>query len=215
MLIKSLGHAKFLLETEAGARIVTDPFDASTGYPITPVKADLALVSHHHHDHDAVDTLDGQPQVIDTAGVSEPLPGVRVTAVEACHDDQGGALRGKTLLFLIEAEGLRIVHLGDLGHLLTPDQVKTLQSPDVLLVPVGGHFTIDAPTALKVCEQLHPRTVVPMHYRTEYNAGWPIQPLSAFLDLYPARAETLQLLRVTEADVACQPKLAVLERTDG
>ncbi len=215
MLIKNLGHAKYLIETAAGARIVTDPFDASTGYPVVPVTADLVLVSHQHHDHNAVNTIDGDPQVIDRAGVFEPLPGVRVTAIEAFHDSQGGALRGKTLLFLIEAEGLRIAHLGDLGHKLTQEQTAALKNPDVLLIPVGGHFTIDAATAVEVCDQLQPRTVIPMHYRTEYNADWPIQPVDAFLELYPARAETVKLLRVTEEDTACQPKLAVLERVDG
>ena len=102
---------------------------------------------HHHHDHDAVENLKGEPRVIDRAGNYTPESGVKITAIRGFHDDAGGSKRGETLLFLIEAEGLRIVHLGDLGCALNAEQLETLKGPDVLMIPVGGLYTIDAKQA--------------------------------------------------------------------
>lgn len=211
MILSCIGHAKFLLELENGLRIVTDPYDEKCGYPITEVAADVVLVSHGHGDHAAVETIPGTPQIIREAGVYTLAPDVKVTAVEACHDDEGGAKRGKNLLFLIEAEGLRVAHLGDLGHLPTEEQVKTLAPLDAVMIPVGGFFTIDAPTAKKVAEMLQAKVILPMHYTTSATAGWPIGTVDAFTSLYDTPAEELDLLRLTAGDMACQPHLAVLK----
>ena len=165
MLLQHIGHAEFLITLESGFRIVTDPFDASVGYPVPSLEADGVLVSHHHHDHDAVENIAGHPQVIDYAGLHTFAPDVKVTGILADHDDAGGAKRGKTLLFLLEAEGLRVVHLGDLGCSLTGEQIEMLQDLDVLMIPVGGHFTIDARQAARIVSQLRPRITIPMHYR--------------------------------------------------
>ena len=187
MLIRHIGHAEFLIETESGVRIVTDPYDASCGYPLQKIKADAVLVSHHHHDHDAVENLKGEPRIIDAAGSYTPESGVRITAVRGFHDDAGGSKRGETLLFLIEAEGLRIVHLGDLGCPLNAEQASILKTPDVLMVPVGGFYTIDAEQAKETALLLGARIVLPMHYRTEYNSDWPISDAEAFLHSRTAR----------------------------
>ena len=114
MLIRHIGHAEFLIETESGMRIVTDPYGEGCGYPVRKLKADAALVSHGHHDHNAVDTLEGLKITTDREGIYTPAPGIRVTALKSFHDDEQGSRRGMTLLFLIEAEGLRIVqdHVG-------------------------------------------------------------------------------------------------------
>ncbi len=212
MLFQHIGHAEFLITMESGFRIVTDPYDASVGYPVQKIKADGVLVSHHHHDHDAVENVTGRPQVIDYAGVHTFTPDVRVTGIQADHDDAQGAKRGKTLLFLIEAENLRIVHLGDLGCILDADQLDALGRVDVLMVPVGGFYTIDAAQAREVMEQLDPRITIPMHYRTKFNAGWPIAPLSDFLSLFsPAEIrEGGEALRVTRGDLDCHPRIVAL-----
>ena len=212
MLIEHIGHAEFLLTLESGFRIVTDPYDGSVGYPVRFVEADGVLVSHHHSDHDAVENVSGSPQIIDYAGLHTFAPGLTVTGILADHDDREGALRGKTLLFLLEAEDLRLVHLGDLGCLLDADQLEALGQADILLLPVGGFYTIDARTARDVAEQLDPRIIIPMHYRTEANADWPIGPVEDFTRLFdPSQIRSgSDILRVTKGDLSCQPHIVVL-----
>ena len=211
MLIRHIGHAEFLIETESGVRIVTDPYDAGCGYPLQKLTADAALVSHHHHDHDAVENLKGEPKIIDRAGNHTPEPDVRITAVRGFHDDAGGSKRGETLLFLIETEGLRVVHLGDLGCLLNEEQLEILAKPDVLMIPVGGFYTIDAQQARETAEWLNARIILPMHYRTEYNRDWPISDPEAFLSLYPTEdvCRDAEALSVTKGDLECQPKVVL------
>ena len=211
MLFYHIGHAEFLIETESGVRIVTDPYDAGCGYPVRKITADAALVSHHHHDHDAVENLKGEPKIIDTAGTYTPEAGVKVTAVRGFHDDAGGSKRGETLLFLVETEGLRIVHLGDLGCALDAGQLGILKGPDVLMIPVGGFYTIDAKQAKETAETLGARIILPMHYRTEYTRDWPISGPEAFLDqLDPADiCKGAEALRVTKDDMECQPRVVM------
>ncbi len=209
MLINYLGHAKFLIELDSGYRIVTDPYDSSVGYRMEKLRVDAVLVSHQHHDHNAVETVTGVTSVIDSAGVWTLEPGVSVRAIEAFHDEAQGSKRGKTLLFVLEAEGLKIAHLGDLGHLPTDEQVSQLKNVDVLMIPVGGFFTIDAATAKQTCELINPRTIIPMHYKTVVNQSWPIAPVDDFLAYYPQR-DVMDLLRIEKEDVACQPSVAVL-----
>ena len=210
MIFTCIGHAKFLIELENGLRIVIDPYDATCGYPVTPVKADVVLVSHGHHDHSAVDTIPGTPRVIDKAGAYDLGDGVTVTAVEAFHDDAQGTKRGRTLLFSIRAEGLNAIHLGDLGHIPNAEQINALGTADVLMVPVGGFFTIDAAQAKETAELLQARVILPMHYKTRANADWPIASVEAFTGLYDTPAEEVNLLRVAEGDLMCQPHAAVL-----
>ncbi len=209
MIFTCIGHAKFLIELDNGMRIVTDPYDATCGYPVTPVPADAVLVSHGHHDHSAVETIPGSPRVIDKAGAYDLEDGVSILAIEAFHDDAEGAKRGKTLLFAIRAEGLNVLHLGDLGHLPTPEQCDALGQADVLMIPVGGFFTIDAPTAREAAELLRARVILPMHYKTKANADWPIAPAEDFTSLYES-AEALDMLRVAAGDLMCQPEVALL-----
>ena len=213
MIIRHIGHAEFLMETEKGMRIVTDPYDEVCGYPVQRIKADAALVSHGHHDHNAVDNLEGVTTVIDREGEYTPAPGVRVTAVKSFHDDQKGSKRGETLLFLIETEGLRVVHLGDLGCMPDEDQMKLLAKPDVLMIPVGGFYTIDGKTARRVAEKLHPRVTLPMHYKTRYNADWPISGPEEFLEGEPEEdiRREIEALRITDRDLSCQPRFALFK----
>ena len=209
MLFRHIGHAEFLIETESGVRIVTDPYNEECGYPVQDVTADVALVSHHHHDHDAVGLLKGEPRVIDRAGDYTPEPDVKVTALRGFHDEVQGAKRGETLLFLVEAEGLRVVHLGDLGTGLDAEQLEALRNPDVLMIPVGGFFTIDGQQARETAAQLGARIVLPMHYKTQYNSGWPISGPEEFLSGFAEEeiCRGAEVLRVTKQDLECHPKV--------
>ena len=211
MLIQHIGHAEFLIETESGLRIVTDPYGEGCGYPVRKLKADTALVSHGHYDHNAVDTLEGLKNIIDQAGVYTPAPGVRVTALKSFHDNTRGSRRGETLLFLMEAEDLRIVHLGDLGCIPEEEQIRQLERPDVLMIPVGGFYTIDGKTARAIAEKLQPRVTLPMHYKTAYNADWPISGPEDYLEGIPENRirRDIEALRITAKDLKCQPAVAL------
>ena len=213
MIIRHIGHAEFLMETESGMRIVTDPYGEGCGYPVQRMRADAALVSHGHHDHNAVETLEGIQTVVDKAGEYTLAPGVKVTAIKGFHDDERGSKRGETLLFLLETEGLRIVHLGDLGCPLNEEQTEILSRPDILMIPVGGYYTIDGKTAAQTAKKLKARTVRPMHYRTRFNADWPISGPEAFLEAFSGETvrKDIEILRVTEKDLECQPSAAIFK----
>ena len=213
MLIRHIGHAEFLIETESGVRIVPDPYDSSCGYPVRQITADIALVSHHHHDHDATENLKGKPRIIDTVGKHTPECDVKITALRGFHDDTSGSKRGETLLFLIETEGLRIAHLGDLGCELDEDQAGILKAPDVLMIPVGGFFTIDGKQAAETAKILEARTVLPMHYKTEYNREWPISGPETFTTLFDPGAicSGAEALRIAKKDMECQPRIVLFK----
>ncbi len=164
MQIRWFGHACFLCEG-SGVRLLTDPFSKEVGYPFPRAEVDLVTVSHDHYDHNAVEELPGRPAVIREPG-RHAVKGIQVEGFPVFHDEVKGAKRGKNLIFVWEMDGVRVCHLGDLGHLLEPDTVAALGKIDILMVPVGGIFTIDADGARKVVEQLAPRVVIPMHYKT-------------------------------------------------
>ena len=149
------GHACFAVES-GGYRVVLDPFDEVPGFPTPSLTANAVLCSHEHHDHNY------RPAVtLEQGGESS----FAVSAMETFHDDAGGTLRGENKIHILQAEGLKLVHLGDLGHPLSPEQAAPLMGCDVLLIPVGGYFTIDAAAAAQIVRQLQPRVTIPMHYR--------------------------------------------------
>ena len=156
-----------------------------------------------------MENLKGEPRIIDKAGQYTPEPDVRVTAVKGFHDDEQGSKRGETLLFLIETEGLRIVHLGDLGCALDNNQLEQLKKPDILMIPIGGFYTIGAEQAKQTAEQLGAGIILPMHYRTEYNQDWPISGPEAFLEQFATNeiCQGAEAVRVTKADMMCQPRI--------
>lgn len=175
------GQSCFLLETAAGTRIVMDPFSKGIGYELpSDLKADAVTVSHEHPDHDNVALVAGKPRVIrgltgDRKGwarVDERVKDVAIHSVGVYHDDRRGADRGLNTIFVFDVGGLRIVHLGDLGHALDDEQLAALGSVDVLLVPVGGTSTIDGRLATRIVDKIRPRLlIVPMHYKTAATAA--------------------------------------------
>jgi len=169
MKIKYLGHAAFVITSDAGLKIITDPYATEPGflnYGEINESADIVTVSHGHHDHNNVAAVKGSPEVVSRAGRSV-VEGKEFKGVASSHDDSGGSLRGGNIIFCFEVDGVTVCHLGDLGHRLDGKQLKEIGRVDVLLIPVGGNFTIDAKVATEVCDQLKPRVVIPMHYKTE------------------------------------------------
>jgi len=180
MEILPLGHASFKLRGKF-ATVVTDPYDEKEmgiKYP-KHIEADILTISHNHFDHNAKGLIGGSPFVVEGAGEYE-IKGVSVIGVGSFHDDKNGEERGKNTMYRIEIDGLRLLHLGDLGHVLSSAQVDVVDGVDVLFIPVGGVYTIDAEKAAQVISDLEPRIVIPMHYGTDtYNKG--LAPVSVFL----------------------------------
>jgi len=216
MLIYHQAHSEFLLETASGYRILTDPFDAHVGYPMQNVQCDAVTVSHGHGDHSYIAKAQGVQTILDKPGRFTPAPGVTVYGIPSYHDDRQGALRGGNIIFILETDDLRIAHFGDLGA-WDDALLRQLQGIDIALLPVGGHFTISAGQAARLIAALRPRMVIPMHYSTQANADWPIQPLDECLQaLGCPGAPKMPLLRVTREDLSEQPACVILnDRVNG
>ncbi len=211
MLLTYHGHSEFLLESASGFRILTDPYDGHVGYPLKTVRADAVTVSHAHSDHNYVNKVSGAQTVVTSPGETRLAADCSVTGIPAFHDDCEGKKRGKTLMFLFEIDGLRVAHLGDLGCCLNEKQLAALQKTDILLLPIGGYYTIDAKQAFQTVKEINPRIVVPMHYKTSANEDWPIDGPQGFLSLFPPDScETMPLLRVTKEDISCVPFVCML-----
>jgi L-ascorbate metabolism protein UlaG (beta-lactamase superfamily) len=187
MQITYLGHATFLINAD-GTKVLIDPYDEKVGYPVPSVEADAVLVSHEHADHTNVAMATGKPQVVRGLAdgnwrtiAKQPLGKITLSSVPTYHDDTQGSQRGRNTIFILEAEGLRIVHLADLGHLLDQSQAASIGQPDVLMIPVGGYYTIDAAQAKQVLDQLQPKVVIPMHYKTEKSSALPIVSVDNFV----------------------------------
>ncbi|MCE5343444.1 MAG: MBL fold metallo-hydrolase, partial [Eubacteriales bacterium] len=135
MILRYYGHSLFTLTLENGLVMLTDPYGDFYAYPRRKLKADVVTISHHHHDHDAVEMVTGNPAIIDRVGVASPAPGLILTGVPSKHDEQNGVKRGDNLIFIIEAEGLKLIHMGDIGHVLNEQQRYAIGRPDVLMTP--------------------------------------------------------------------------------
>ena len=186
MKLKWYGHSCFGLTFADGTTLVTDPFDNTVGYPLCTARADAVLSSHDHFDHNHILSVSGSPRMINTPG-SHEVGSARITGVASFHDPEQGTLRGKNVIFIIEADGLKIVHLGDLGHMPNAEQLAAIRSADLLLIPIGGTFTISTPQAVELIAQAAPRTAVAMHYQNDY-CHFPITDADEFIRLTGASA---------------------------
>lgn len=207
MKIRWKGHACFFIEC-SGKIIVTDPFADSYGYPPIRDTADIVTVSHDHNDHNAWQNLSGNPLVIKQVGDFE-LGGIYIKGVASYHDQKKGLLRGQNTIYRIKAEGITLAHMGDLGHILSREQVEALGKIDILLLPVGGTYTIDAEQAKQVLEQINPAIVIPMHFKTPA-ITLPITPVEAFISKF-ARAVKRPFLDVKGEDLQGETRVVVLD----
>jgi L-ascorbate metabolism protein UlaG (beta-lactamase superfamily) len=165
MKIKWLGHSAFLITSDVGVKIVTDPFTAFPNfYSDIKESADVVLVSHEHPDHNNAAAVGGNLQVIRGAA---SVKGIKFSTVSTYHDEESGKIGGNNTVFCFEVDGVKVCHLGDLGHQLTDKQAAEIGKVDVLLIPCGGFYTIDAKGATEVSSKLAPRVVIPMHYKND------------------------------------------------
>ena len=181
VVVKWWGHSCF--EVKNSVTIVMDPHDGKSvgGIPVPKVKADVILISHGHGDHASGKSLvakaDGK--IIDKPGTVE-VKGVKVKGVATFHDEVEGKKRGSNTVFIFEVDGIRFAHLGDLGHVLSDKEVEEIKPVDILMIPVGGYYTIDAAVASAVVEKLKPKVVIPMHYKVK-GLDFPISEVEPFL----------------------------------
>lgn len=202
MEIKYLGHSSFLIKTK-DAKLVTDPFDSSIGMNFPKVEADVVTVSHHHPDHDNIKGITGDPLVIDWPGEFEKK-GIRIFGYKWYHDDKKGAERGENILYKIESEDISLLHCGDIGAIPTDEFLEEVGDIDIMFVPVGGFYTIDAPTALQLIKKVDPSIVIPMHYnhdKLDQKTFEKLTPLATFLKEMGASASPVDKLILKKTDI--------------
>lgn len=164
MDITWLGHSCFRIKG-SHAIIITDPFPPELGYTLGKQTADIVTLSHQHPSHSYVKGIGGEPRIIRGPGEYE-ISGILIIGIATFHDTQRGQARGKNTVYVMEIDGVSVCHLGDLGHVLSSEQVEEIGNVDVLLLPVGGGSTINAAVSAEVIRQLEPKAVIPMHYKT-------------------------------------------------
>jgi L-ascorbate metabolism protein UlaG (beta-lactamase superfamily) len=165
MEITWLGQSCFKIKSH-DLVLVTDPFSIEIGLKLPKTEANILTVSHGHFDHNNISGIFGNPFIIDGPGEYE-VRGVNISGILTYHDSSGGAEQGQNTIYLIEMEELRICHLGDLGHSLSDRELEKIDGVDILMIPVGGVYTIGTEKAQEVISQINPKIIIPMHYKIE------------------------------------------------
>ncbi len=210
MRIKWWGHAAFYIESKDGMGILTDPYDETLGYrPITD-NTSLVTVSHDHFDHNAVHLLPGNPRVVDTLKGAE-MGNVSIRGIKSYHDKEKGEKRGDNRIYIIEVDGIRICHAGDLGDDLSEEELAAMGEVHILMIPVGGFYTVDAQEAYNIASKIKPSIIIPMHYRTDA-IDFPIAPVDDFKSLFNDE----QVMEMGSADIEItsipeEQKLVILD----
>ena len=184
MKIEWIGHACFKLTAQDGTVVITDPYDESVGIDMIPLEADLITMSHGHHDHCEESMIVGSPVV--ARGVQAAcVGGVTSEAVLSWHDDAKGTLRGANAIRIFTIDGLKIVHMGDQGCMPDEAVLEKIASADVMMIPVGGTYTVDAEGAKAIIERVKPACVIPMHVKTK-RCPYPIVTMAEALTIWDA-----------------------------
>lgn len=202
MEIKYINHSSFVIKTKS-ATVVLDPFSNSTGIKFPKTPADIVTISHSHEDHSNIGGIEGSPIVFDWPGEFE-YQGVAIKGIATFHDAENGSKRGKNVMFRIISEKVNVLHCGDLGHDLDDKTIEEIGPVDVLCIPVGGTYTIDAQVAAHITKKIDPAIVIPMHFQNEgldKKAFAELQPVTDFLKL------------MGQSGIASVPKLS-LKRED-
>jgi len=190
-----MGHSCFKIQDKAGSdgvTVVTDPFDKTVGLKVPNFEADIVTVSHDHYDHNNAGSLRGEPFVIKGAGEYD-VKGILIHGVSSQHGGEKGI---ENIIYRFEVDGISISHLGDLGHVLDNKQLEVVVGTDILLIPVGGKYTIDAKKAVEVVSQIEPRIVIPMHYKMSGSKITDIDGVDKFvkeMGLKPTEEEKLKI----------------------
>lgn len=178
MEITWLGHSSFFIKDSKGRKILMDPFDESVGYDVFKGDVDVVTISHHHFDHDYLENVNYEHS-IDKAGFFY-LSDIPVTGVPSYHDKVQGAKRGENIIFILTIDDYKVCHLGDLGYVLSQDDIEKIGKVDVLLIPIGGNYTLDGKEASQVAKLINSPLVIPMHYKTPM-LSFELEGLESFL----------------------------------
>lgn len=181
MILTWLGHSCFLLETRNGKKVLMDPFDSTLG--ISPFKGsvDIVTISHNHFDHNYTKELNPGFLTLNTPSTYEDSD-IKIQGFLTYHDNVNGYKRGENVIFTYEADNFKICHLGDLGHMLKDELIDLIGDLDVLLIPIGSNFTLDAEIAYKLCKKVQSKVVIPIHYKTPHLA-FPGEGIEKFIAL--------------------------------
>ncbi len=192
------------------ASVVTDPYDPEkVGLKKLRVAGDIVTISHQHEDHNNKQAVEGEPFVIEGAGEYE-VKGITINGIQTFHDNKEGKERGKNVVYTIEMDGVTVCHLGDLGHELSTAQLEAIGDVDVLLLPVGGVYTIDAAEAVKIIAQIEPKVVIPMHYKI--TDALPLASVDEFLKVYgKGKIDPLPKYSITKDKMPEGEEVVILE----
>lgn len=182
MKVQWLGHSSFRLEESTGTAVVTDPYHSYIGYSMPAVSADAVTISHQHKDHNYMSAVKGNPEIIDKLGAFE-VKGIHIHSTKSYHDNVHGARRGDNLVFHFRIDGVEVCHLGDIGQDCSVSMVESIVPVNILLIPIGGQFTIDAEEAKEYVDRIMPDVVIPMHYKIK-SCEFDLDKLDEFLDLF-------------------------------
>jgi L-ascorbate metabolism protein UlaG (beta-lactamase superfamily) len=209
MEITWLGQSCFRIKTTHGI-VVTDPYPPEMGYTLGKLTPRIVTVSHDHRDHNYVKGVAGEFKVINRPGEYE-ISDILIFGIATFHDAEQGKQRGKNIVYRIETDDLSVCHLGDLGHSLSAAQVEQLQNCDVLLIPVGGVYTVNATGAAEIVRQLTPKVVIPMHYKIPL-LKTELETVDRFLQEIGATAAVPQpKLNITRSSVPETTQVVVLD----
>ncbi len=211
MKIKWLGHCTFLITSETGVRIITDPYDTAGRliYKDIDESADVVTVTHDHFDHNNISAVRGNPVVVTTKTTT--AKGIEFKAVASFHDDVQGREMGLNTIICFTVDGVSLCHLGDLGQgTLTSKQLKEIGKVDVAFVPVGGVYTIDAEKATAICEQLKPKVIFPIHCRSDRMPNFPGTTVDPFLAGKKVVRKDTSELEFTPATLPREPQVFML-----
>ncbi len=213
MVIDWLGHSCFKVTLKNGTRILLDPYDDRVGYAPQEVEADIVTISHSHHDHSDLSHVTGDYTVVKEPGVYT-FGELTIEGIKTWHDTNQGADRGENICYMLSVNGMRLCHLGDIGYLPEDDLAEKIKGSEILMVPVGGKYTVDACEALKICEMVAPNVIIPMHFKTPVT-NLDIAPLSDFLEAAGREYDVSHLgkcyLKIDKASLKKRTRIIVME----
>lgn len=213
MKIRWYGQSCFLLTSETGTKIITDPYTNMLKYRLPKaLTTDIVSVSHQHRDHNNVAAVNGNYQLVNKAGNYKTCD-IEIRGIQTFHDKVSGAKKGENIIFCFQIDGLNVCHCGDLGHILSDAQIEKIGNVDILLIPVGGGFTIGPDDASQVVKQLKPKVIIPMHYRTKALGvlGLIFRSVEEFITVLKMKSQKYQELEVNKSNIESFSGIAVID----